>query len=248
MFPVLVHLGPITIYSYGLFLAIALLVGTFFLWRETREEFVPEKSLDLVILVVLGIIFGARLFYVVANFSEFGLNIFKFLAVFWYGGLNFWGGLFGGGIVFYYWIKRHKWSGFRFLDLSVLAIIVVAMILSAGEFLGGVGWGRVTNLPWGVTLTTMLGRRHPVQIYELIFLGLILYFIKKKARNFYPQGEKPFIGFLFLIFVVLWSLSVFIVGFFVESQHYLLGLTVRQYLALLIFNTSVYPSAPVRNS
>ncbi len=141
--------------------------------------------------------------------------------------------------MFYFWIKRHKWSVFRFLDLSVLAIIVVAMILSAGEFLGGVGWGRVTNLPWGVTLTTMLGRRHPVQIYELIFLGLILYFIKKKARNFYPQGEKPFIGFLFLIFVVLWSLSVFIVGFFVESQHYLLGLTVRQYLALLIFNTSV---------
>ena len=72
MFPVLFHIGPLTVYSYGLMLAIAVLVCTFFLMRDA-EEFGIQKDwiIDLVFWTIVGGLFGARLFYVILNWGYF---------------------------------------------------------------------------------------------------------------------------------------------------------------------------------
>ncbi|MDP2981598.1 MAG: prolipoprotein diacylglyceryl transferase, partial [Candidatus Omnitrophota bacterium] len=104
MHPIIAKIGPFTIYSYGMMVAIAFLLGIFVAKQEAvRKNIRPDLVYDLGFYLLIGSIIGARIYYVIffdlKGFLEDSVSIFKV----WQGGLAIHGGIFGGiiaGIIF----------------------------------------------------------------------------------------------------------------------------------------------------
>ncbi len=103
MHPILLKLGNFTIYSYGLFMVLGFSAGIVFVRHEVQKAGEDvEKAMDLICVITVAGIVGARLLYVLTNFHSFVQNpveIFKF----WNGGLVFYGGYIAAMIATYIW-------------------------------------------------------------------------------------------------------------------------------------------------
>src|ERR1700694_3698213 len=102
MFPVLLHLGPITIYSYGVMMAMGFIAGDFILTRECRRRGIsPDFANAIVVWGAIGGIVGSRIYDVFDNWPAYATNpwsmVFSAAGFVWYGG--FIAGGSGGGAV-----------------------------------------------------------------------------------------------------------------------------------------------------
>ncbi|TSC64167.1 MAG: phosphatidylglycerol:prolipoprotein diacylglycerol transferase [Microgenomates group bacterium Gr01-1014_93] len=131
MLPVLFSIGPIPVSSFGLFLSLGFIYGSFLVWRLARAwELNEEKVLDLIILTFFGGLLGARIFFVTLNFDFFKEDLFKILLITKYPGINFWGGFLGGWLTLFIFAKRLK---FNFLQVADIAAIGFTGALILGD-------------------------------------------------------------------------------------------------------------------
>ncbi len=213
---VLFQIGPVTIYSYGVFLALAFVTGTFLARYRYSEKYKnPDIILDFVLAALIGGIIGARLFYVVGHWKDFASNpgsIFSLNME----GLVFYGGLiFGLGFALIVGALRKQ----RFWDVMDLAGLCIAPALAIGRIgclLNGCCYGKPSTLPWSITFpvsTGIVGSRHPTQLYELI-LNLILFAILWKKRDSFLRK-----GTTFFLFLMGYSAIRFFVEFFREHAN-----------------------------
>lgn len=195
MFPILFQINGFTIHTYGVFVALGVLVGIFFAKYEARRlELDDEKVLDLCFYIVVAAIVGSRIFYVATHFSYFmsrPLDIFML----WKGGLVFYGGFIGAVIVavLHLWVYR--------LPLGKIADIA-GLVLPLGHFIGRIGcfcagccYGKACEMPWAITfshpesLAPLNVPLHPTELYHsfsnfLIFLTL---FLLRRVKRFDGQ-------------------------------------------------------------
>jgi len=227
-----IDLGFLTLYPWGFFLGLALLVGYCLILKELKKEGLEEKKIFwLSIWIFLGIIVGSRLAYVF-QFSQYyfsnPLEIFKITA----GGLMFYGGFFGALVTGWIYLKKAKLNFFKVADMVAPAVALGMFIGRIGCFLINDHQGAITTLPWAIKW--MDGTfRHPIALY-LSLNGLILFFILFYLRQ---RLTKP--GQLFFIFLFYYSISRFLLDFLragdtvLADPHYL-GLTSSQWLSLII--------------
>src|SRR3989344_8722266 len=117
MYPILFNLGPIVIRSYGLFLVLAFILGTYVVWKEgKRGGYNEEKLLDFSVITLISALIGARLYYILLNPASFLDDPLKSF-YFWQGGFGFHGALIGGGIGGVFFVKRVKWPFFQIADM-----------------------------------------------------------------------------------------------------------------------------------
>jgi len=124
----------------------------------------------------------------------------------------------------------------KLLDIFVIPVIVGHIFGRIGGYLIGAHPGKVTDLPWAIFLDGAL--RHPVVLYEIIGLLIILTIIFK-IKNKYKKLNK---GVLFAFYVGLYSIQRFFLDFFrIESTDpRTLGLTPTQLLVIFLLIGSVY--------
>ena len=193
MYPILLRIGSWELRSYGVFVAIALLVG---LWRSAREGkrrgFSRGVINDFAAATVIAGFVGARLYYVL--FSEpqaYRAHPWEIFAV-WHGGLAMHGGLIAGLIVAVWYVRRHRLSFLRLGD-------AVAPGLILGQTVGQIAcllntYGKPTTLPWALTFTdpnamAPLGvPLHPIQIYELLAYAVVFSIVHRVARSQVADG------------------------------------------------------------
>src|SRR3989338_5725614 len=97
MLPVLLNLGLIKIYTFGVFLVLGFFWATFLLWKNIRlTSFKEEDVFDGLFISLLGALFFGRLVYVILNFKDFGFSILKFILINCYPGISLYGAVFGG--------------------------------------------------------------------------------------------------------------------------------------------------------
>lgn len=186
--PVAISLGPIAIRWY----ALAYIGGIVLGWIYARSLLKNERlwggpapiSLtqldDFILWVTIGIIVGGRtgyvLFYNLPFFAQNPSAIFKL----WEGGMSFHGG-FLGCVVAVMWFARR--NGIPILSLGdvVTAVGPIGLFLGRlANFINSELWGRVTDpsLPWGVVFPNGgPAPRHPSQLYEAFFEGILLFTI-----------------------------------------------------------------------
>lgn len=215
MYPVLFKIGPIPIHSYGLMIAIAYLVGLWIALKEANRKNIDSKLIsDFAIYAIIFGILGARLAYVFFfDFKYYLTHPLEIVAI-WQGGLVLYGGIFGGLLAGIWFIKRHRLNFWKFADTFAPSLIIGQAIGRIGCFLSGDGYGKPTQLPWGIRFPSdsLAGMRfsqapvHPTQIYEMV-LNLGIFFILWKMRK-----RKTFDGFMILSYLILYS----IVRFFLE--------------------------------
>jgi phosphatidylglycerol:prolipoprotein diacylglycerol transferase len=217
----LFHIGGLTIYSYGVMLALGFIVaGVAARARFVQQYKNPEVVLDLVLAAVVGGIVGARIFYVIGHWSEFSGNMGKIFQLNMEG-LVFYGGMFLGlilAIVVGYLRKVRFWS---IMDLAGLCVPVAIAMGRIGCLLNGCCYGKPTSLFWGITYPAssgIAGARHPTQLYELV-LDLALFGLLWWKKDDFARD-----GTIFWLFVMGYGLTRFTVEFFRDHQQSFAGI------------------------
>lgn len=222
MHPVLFRIGPLAIYSYSAALVTAFLVGTLLAYREApRLGIDPENVLDLAILIGITSILGARVTYVLL----YGGSLWT---IFSRGeGLAFHGGLVGGFLIAFWYVRRKKMPVGVTADLAAPSVALGYAITRIGCLMYGCCYGKVSDLPWALPSSFVDSLpRHPTQLYAF-FSSLLIFGILR-----YLKPRKAFDGYLFVVYVGLYGLYRFIVEFYREGLPTLGFLSLGQVVSL----------------
>ena len=194
MHPILFHWGPVTLYSYGVLLALGVLLAVRLASRRAGAlGTTPARTADFVIWVVLGGLLGARVVYVLQNWPVYAgtpLEIFRLD----HGGLVFYGGLLGGFVTAGLLIRRWRWPLVATLGFFIPYGALAQAIGRLGCFFNGCCYGKPTTLPWAVRFPGETVARHPTQLYEAAALFL-LYGVLRRVHATRPSAV---IGIYFL--------------------------------------------------
>jgi len=132
MHPILIRIGPITIYTYGFWVAIGFFAALALILKEAkRENLSPAIISDLAFWTVASGIIGARLVYIIYDLPHFLKHPLEIIA-FWKGGLVFIGGLFFGLLASFFYVRRHHLKFWQLADL-------IAPGLALGQAFGRIG-------------------------------------------------------------------------------------------------------------
>jgi phosphatidylglycerol:prolipoprotein diacylglycerol transferase len=149
MIPVLFEIGPLRVYSYGLMLGIAFLVGSYVLGREFRRKGIDANhaSTITIISVVFGLV-GAKVLHLLENWQAFVQDPVGM--AFSAGGLTWYGGFLLAIVVAGWYAHRKRIPLLRFLDAVGIALMIGYGVGRIGCHLSGDGdYGVPTTLPWG---------------------------------------------------------------------------------------------------
>jgi len=233
-----INLGPITLYTWGLFLALAFLIGYWLFLREAKGKRIESKKIFwLVVLILVGGLLGSRLAYIL-QFPQYYLSYPLEIFQAWAGGLMFYGGLLGALIAGWLYVKKSKLNPWQIVDLLTPALALGIFIGRLGCSLINDHQGAITNLPWAV-LWPDGTLRHPVAEY-LALNGLIMFLLLWFLRT---RLKKP--GQLFITFLAWYSISRFFLDFTratatpLADPHYW-GLTLSQWISLFILGGLVF--------
>ncbi|HSK28374.1 MAG TPA: prolipoprotein diacylglyceryl transferase [Candidatus Limnocylindria bacterium] len=254
MYPILFQFGPITIYSFGVFMALAALSAVWVLTIEMkRRGYNPELASTMVFAAAIGGLVGARLLFIVGDWENFLRAPMSYILT--GAGFTWYGGFFGGAAAASWVVKKNKISWPVGADMAAPALALAYGVGRIGCHVAGDGdWGRVTDVPWGVAYTNaIVGWAdpntgipypagvvvHPTPIYEFlqgVAVFGVLWSLRKKD---YAPGT---IAWLYLILsglmrftVEFWRINTAVVYNLSEAQLFSVLLMVLGLALLLLW-------------
>ena len=218
MFPIILKLGPITIHTYGLMMAVGVACGLLFLFVQSKKQNLPSsKIIDMAFYTIIVSLIGAKLILLVGNFSYYMRYWRELLSLARSGGV-FQGGLTFGIIFALWYFRRHKIPTLKTTDIFAPALALGHGFGRIGCFSAGCCYGTESSLPWGVIFNNKYASDltgvplgiplHPTQLYEsaLNFLNFFVLFIILK--------KKKFDGQVFSFYIINYSIIRYIVEFY----------------------------------
>jgi phosphatidylglycerol:prolipoprotein diacylglycerol transferase len=245
MHPILVNLGPFTIYTYGVLLAAAYLIGLkLAMVRARARQLDSTRVLDLGVWIIISALVGAKLMLLAVDFQYFRANPRELLTLARSGGV-FYGGLIFAVAVSMWYIRRHGLPLWTTCDVFAPGIALGHAIGRTGCLMAGCCFGRPTDVAWAITFTdpaaaanvgTPLGvPLHPTQIYEAGAELAILAFLLLTERR-----GRPFPGRTFWAYMLLYAISRFVIEFYRGDERGMaLGVSTSQFISLLIGPISI---------
>ena len=241
--PVAFQVFSLEIRWYSLAYIIGILLG----WLHCKKILKDDDKLfklfdDLITYLIIGIILGGRMGYILFYNLEYYLNNLPEIIMIWNGGMSFHGGLLGVILATIIFSKKHKINTYIFLDLIALAAPIGLFFGRIANFINSELYGRETDIWWSVKFVTIDNvSRHPSQIYEAIFEGLILFYLLNylsKKRHY----KKP--GLISLTFIIFYSIFRFGIEFFREPDpqigYLLYELTMGQIISFVFFSLGIF--------
>jgi phosphatidylglycerol---prolipoprotein diacylglyceryl transferase len=214
MHPILIDLGPLSIYSFGFFIVASFLLGMGWTMREARLKGLDSSLvLDMGFYVLLGGLLGARLSYATLNPGPFlhdPLAIFKL----WQGGMVFMGGVLVAAAFTIIYLKIQNQKILPWLDAAAPGLCLGLAAGWLGCLAAGCGYGRPADLAWAVTYThpeaigPLFTALHPTQAYHALAAltcFLVIMLVKKNLRS-------P--GRLAGLFLIMYSLLRTLIDFY----------------------------------
>ena len=241
--PVAIQLFALEIKWYSLSYILGILAG----WYLAKNIFINDDKLnekfnDFITYLIIGIILGGRLGYVIFyNFNYYSNNIIDIFK-FWQGGMSFHGGLIGVIISSIWYSKKNNQNSFSYLDIISLVAPIGIFFGRIANFINSELYGHETTVPWAVQFIQIDNLyRHPSQLYEAFFEGLILFLILVYFRN---KGFIKIPGFISGLFLIFYSIFRFAIEFFRvpdEQIGYLFfNLTMGQLISFIFFMIGFY--------
>ncbi len=234
MYPELFSVGSLTVHSYGLMIALAILVAALALYREApREGISSDHLLEAIIVAAICGLIGSRILYIALHWRYYSTQ--PFLSVLTeFEGLTFYGAMFGGAVALLIWCSRRKISFMKMADLFAPYLALGYGFGRVGCFLNGCCYGKEADLPWALPINmTDAVLRHPVQLYAALG-GLIIFIILKLVKP-----RRPFIGFILLALFALYGLLRFTTEYFRHGYEIAAGFSSAQIFSLALFVFSV---------
>jgi phosphatidylglycerol:prolipoprotein diacylglycerol transferase len=234
MIPDVLHIGPIPIHLFGIFLALAFLTAGGVAGREfERKGYDPALASSAVVWAAVGGLLGARLWILFDAWPEFVRSPWTFLVT--GGGFVFYGGLLGGALAVTLFFRREHVPWLRGADAVAPAIVLAQAIGRLGCQAAGDGdWGAETTVPWGMAYPyAVVGwdkppgvHVHPTPLYEAAAYFAIFAFLWRVRREPLPDGS------IFSLYLLLSGTARFLVEFVRVNPRVVLGLTEAQLVSL----------------
>jgi phosphatidylglycerol:prolipoprotein diacylglycerol transferase len=224
-----IHLGPLTLQTFGLMLGLGFVVAGILAAKYLKEIGRPaDWAYEMVFASIVGGIVGARLWSVIENWDEAKDDVLG--SLFSGAGLVFYGGLIGGAIAVLAWAWRRGVLDLKTVDTAAVPLAAAYAIGRIGCQLAGDGdYGKNWDGPWamaypdGTVPTTETV--HPTPVYETLTMGLVAWFLWRRRHSMRPGG-------LFALYLVLAGAERFLVEFLRRNDRIAAGLTLPQFIAL----------------
>jgi phosphatidylglycerol:prolipoprotein diacylglycerol transferase len=241
MMPILFHIGPIPVYSFGAFMALAAIAAALTLQLELkRTGYNPEVASTMVFAAAVGGLIGARLLFIVENWSDFLRTPMSYIAT--GAGFTWYGGFIGGALAASWVAVKNRIPWRRAADCAAPALAAGYGIGRIGCHVAGDGdWGTVTTVPWGVAYTNaIIGwvhpltgvpyppgvRVHPTPIYEFLQAVLIFGILWALRKKSYAPGS------LFWLYLVLAGIARATVEIWRINPPVALGMSEAQWFGI----------------
>ena len=233
-------LGPITVYTYGLLLASAYLVGMkLAMVRAENRGLDAARVLDLGIYIIVAALVGAKLLLLVTDFNTFRNDPRELLTLARSGGV-FYGGLIVAVSVALWYIRRVGLPLWTTCDAFAPGIALGHVVGRFGCFFAGCCYGRETTVPWAITFTDPFAAAnvgtplnvplHPTQLYEAGAEALILVVLLMTER----KGRR-FAGRTFWLYMLLYAVTRFIIEFYRGDARGQVGIfSTSQFISLVL--------------
>ena len=233
MKPILFKLGPITVYTYGVFSALAILLSVYLFLNLCERRGINRKlSSDIAFWSILAGILGARIFFFLYN-PQFLRDPFELLKI-WKGGLVWYGGVLFGGITALFLAKKNKIPVSDLADACGVSLAVGLGIGRIGCTMAGCCYGIECHLPIAIVFKDPMSSAPigvplwPTQIISSIanfLIGLVLFLRFDK--------EKP--GNVFLLYLFMYGTFRFLIEFIRATPKIVLGMfSVNQVGSIII--------------
>jgi len=231
----------IQIFSFEIrWYSLAYIFGILFGWIYCKKRLIREQKIldlfdDLLVYIIIGIILGGRIGYVLFYNPEYYLKNLSQILMIWNGGMSFHGGLIGVFIATLIFGGKKNINPYIFLDLIALVAPIGIFFGRIANFINSELYGRESEVFWAVKFKIIDNvSRHPSQIYEAIFEGLILFLL----LNFFRKKDnlrKP--GLISGLFLIFYSTFRFGLEFFrvpdKQIGYLLFNLTLGQILSVI---------------
>ena len=253
----MIELGPLHLRTFGLMVAIGVLVGAFLAARYGEEHGVPrDTTYSLAMRMVVCGIIGARLTWVITHTGQIHSPV-DVIAV-WQGGLQFSGGFLfavaAGYPVYRKWNRVTRWhslDGYAYGLTIGLGIGRIACT-SVGEHFGRMShFFLAVRYDGGAVREATLGKVplqqgmefHNTAIYELIYLVLFFLFL---TWLLYGRKQRPPVGTVLGLFCLFYGVARFASDSLRVNDDRFLHLTGAQYLCLALVPTGIWILRRVR--
>jgi phosphatidylglycerol---prolipoprotein diacylglyceryl transferase len=240
VYPRLLELGPITVYTYGVLLAAAYLFGLQLARTRAKQRGLDaNRVLDLGIYIIISALVGAKLLLLITDFKSFTADPRELLTLARSGGV-FYGGLIVAVVVALWYIRRVGLPLWTTCDVFAPGIALGHVVGRFGCLFAGCCFGKPTTKPWGITFSdpfaaanvgTPLGvPLHPTQVYEAgaeLLILIVLLLTERKGR--------PFPGRTFWLYMLLYAVSRFIIEFYRGDDRGMVGMfSTSQFISIVL--------------
>ena len=236
--PVAFQIFSLEIRWYSLSYIFGIILG----WFYCKKFLIKDKKIvnlfdDLITYLIIGIIIGGRLGYVIFyNPIYYSKNLIEIFMI-WNGGMSFHGGVLGTIIATYIFGKKNNINCYILLDLIAMSAPIGIFLGRISNFINSELYGRQTDIFWAVIFKKIDNlSRHPSQIYEAFFEGIILFILLNFIFKKY-FFKSP--GIISSIFIIFYSLFRFLIEFTREPDAQLgfifLNFTLGQIISIIFF-------------
>jgi phosphatidylglycerol:prolipoprotein diacylglycerol transferase len=240
MHPRLFELGPITVFTYGVLLASAYLLGLKLAMSRAKARGLDQtRVLDLGIYIIISALVGAKLLLFFTDFRTFMNNPRELLTLARSGGV-FYGGLILAVVVAVWYIRRVGLPLWTTCDVFAPGIALGHVVGRFGCFFAGCCYGKPTNVPWAITFTDPYAASnvgtplnvplHPTQLYEAGAEALILaLLLATESRG------RQFPGRTFWLYMLLYAASRYVIEFFRDDPRgTILMFSTSQFISIIL--------------
>ncbi len=225
MYPKIVDIGPITVHSYGLLLALAFIAGIWLASSLARKEGLnPDSIWNMGLIIIFSALVGAKVLLFLSDFSYYSQNpreIFSLSTLRSTG--VYYGGLLLALAASAWYLRKTQLPAWKVADLCAPGIALGQAIGRLGCLSAGCCYGKPTTLPWGITFTSRYAfdnvgvplntPLHPTQLYESV--GTFLLFVYLMWR----LGRRHFTGQIILEYLLIYAGLRFVIEFFRDDER-----------------------------
>ncbi len=244
MNPVLIDLGFFQIRWYSIMLLIAFLVGMFFIFKEGKKLGIDKDFLfNLTFWTIIFSLIGARLYYILFNFSEYSSNLIEIFKI-WHGGLAIHGGIIAGVITIIVYTKKYNVDIFKVLDIFAPALIIGQAIGRWGNFFNAEAHGAATTITilqkYHIPNFIIQGMKingvyyHPTFFYEFLWclVGFIILLIFRRMKNI-KNGQTT------ALYLIWYGIGRFVIEISRTDSLMFSGFKVAQIVSIIFVITGV---------
>jgi len=237
---IFISIGSINIYWYSVLIVVSLIIGMYFSTKQAEKNKLTKEFLyDLIFYLIPIAVLGARVYYVIFNFSLFKSNILDIFKI-WEGGLAIYGAVISGAIFIIYYCKKKKKNILLTLDTIVPYVILGQAIGRWGNFINGEAHGPLTTyehlksmkLPEFIIRGMNINGLYyiPTFLYESLWciLGFIILLIIRRKNKYKNKG------LLLFIYLIWYAIGRFFIEGLRTDSLYIGTFRVSQLVSILL--------------